>query len=235
MVIGSRVLYPEEVGRWDAEILQISVYRGMKNNLKLMKKCAKRCRDAGIPYVIHPVSYFLLDNKRIKEIWEMAEWSDVAMILHDEKSHIGERLEGWNEMRYKRVLEEIKSITNVSFENATDTGDVLWFWDNYADSVTLDLGHVESSGLDSVEFVKALDNKIINKIQFVHMHRNNGLRGGLTDHWPLSPDCREMRALRELLQIKPDVSAILEINEVEQIGQSLEMLRALRSELKAEE
>ncbi len=67
----------------------------------------------------------------------------------------------------------------------------------------------------------------------MHIHRNNGWHGGLTDHWPLSPDCRELRALEELIKIKSDVSIILEINETEMTEDSLKILRALRDRLKA--
>jgi hypothetical protein len=130
MIIGSRVLYPEEVSSWNAEIFQISVYRGMKKNLEHMKNCALKCREVGKPYVIHPVSYFLLDEMMLEDIREMAKWSDCALILHDEKSLAGGRLEGKDKSRFKNNLQEITSITDVSFENATDTGDVQWFWDN---------------------------------------------------------------------------------------------------------
>lgn len=70
----------------------------------------------------------------------------------------------------------------------------------------------------------------VGRIEFVHMHRNNGLHGGITDHWPLRPDCREVRALRKLLARRSDVSVILELNEVEQIGESLDILRSLTPE-----
>ena len=233
MIIGSRILYPEEVGLWDAEFLQISVYRGMKDNLNLMRDCAQRCKEVGIRYVVHPVEYSPLGEEVFKDIREMAEWSDLALILHDVKTPDGERLNGEYDIRFKSALEELASITNVSFENATDTGDVKWFWSTYADSITLDIGHVESSGLDSVDFVKSLDDDSIKKIQFVHMHRNNGLHGGITDHWPLTPDCREIRAFKELIRKKPDVSVILEINETDMIGASLRLLSALRDELGA--
>ena len=233
MIIGSRILYPEEVGLWDAEFLQISVYRGMKDNLNLMRDCAQRCKEVGIRYVVHPVEYSPLREEVFKDIREMAEWSDLALILHDVKTPDGERLNGEYDIRFRSALEELVSITNVSFENATDTGDVRWFWSTYADSITLDIGHVESSGLDSVDFVRSLDDDSIKKIQFVHMHRNNGLHGGITDHWPLTPDCREIRAFKELIRKKPDVSVILEINETDMIGASLRLLSALRDELGA--
>ena len=67
----------------------------------------------------------------------------------------------------------------------------------------------------------------------MHIHRNNGWHGGITDHWPLNPDCREVRAFRELIKRKPDVSVILEINETEMIGASLRLLSAIRDELRA--
>jgi hypothetical protein len=60
------------------------------------------------------------------------------------------------------------------------------------------------------------------------MHRNGALRGGLTDHWPLLPGCRELQALRELLKRKRDVGVILEINETWETGTSLSLLRELR-------
>ena len=233
MIIGSRILYPEEVGLWDVELLQISVYRGMKDNLNLMRDCAQRCKEVGIRYVVHPVEYSPLREEVFKDIREMAEWSDLALILHDVRTPDGERLNGEYDIRFRSALEELVSITNVSFENATDTGDVRWFWSTYADSITLDIGHVESSGLDSVDFVRSLDDDSIKKIQFVHMHRNNGLHGGITDHWPLTPDCREIRAFKELIRKKPDVSVILEINETDMIGASLRLLSALRDELGA--
>ncbi len=231
MLIGTRVLYPEEVEYWDADLLQVSIYRGMNGSLEFMRKSARACKDAGIRYVIHPVKYSLLQKEMFEELMEMAGLADLALIMHDEKSPNGGRLEGESGDIFRKSLGKLKAVTHVSLENSADTGDVNWFWDNFADSITLDIGHVESSGLNSVEFVKALDAASIEKIRFVHIHRNNGLRGGITDHWPLTPDCREIRALRELIRIKPDVSVILEINEIESIVESMDILRTLRQEL----
>lgn len=180
-------------------------------------------------YVLHPVKYSLLQDDMMKDIMTMAGSADLALILHDERGPDGERLGGEYEIRFRDALEELRSISPVSIENATDTGDIHWFWDNFADSITLDIGHVEVSGIDSVDFVTSLDEENINKIQFVHMHRNNGMHGGITDHWPLNRDCREIRALEELLRIKPDVSVILEINEIEEINKSLDILKGLRN------
>ncbi len=229
MIVGTRVLYPEEVEFWDAEILQISVYRGMQDNLDFMRKCAGACREAGIRYVIHPVHYSLLREETAGDLREMAGLADRALILHDERSHDGRRLTAGEITQFRSALEDLTSMTSVSIENASDTGDVLWFWDTFAESVTLDIGHIESFGLDSVQFVKGLDESTLRKIEFVHMHRNNGLHGGITDHWPLRPGCRELIALKELVRRKPDVSVILEINEIEEIKASLKLLAALRN------
>lgn len=231
MIIGTRVLYAEEVEYWNAELLQISVYHGMHKNIIMMEKTARACKEAGIRYVIHPVRYSLLREEMLKDVLRIAEWTDLSLILHDEKTAEGNRLSGQDEAKFRNALTKLQTITSVSFENAVDTADILWFWNKFAQSVTLDIGHVESSGLDSVEFVNALDEAVLHKIQFVHIHRNNGLRGGITDHWPLTRDCREIRALTSLLQVKRNISVILEINEIEQIDHSLDLLRSLRETL----
>ena len=225
------MLYPEEVRYWNAEILQISVYRGMKDNLRYMRECVSACRAEEVPFVIHPVKYSLLDEETAGELTEMAGLTDRGLIIHDERASGGERIRGEAMQQYRSVLEGLGSITPVSIENAADTGDIHWFWDTFAGSITLDIGHIESFGLDSRDFVKDLDREYISRVRFVHMHRNNGLRGGITDHWPLTADCNEVAALRDLVRINPDVSVILEINEVDQTGQSLDILRAVRDEV----
>lgn len=228
MLIGTRIVEPEEIDLWNAEVIQISVYRGMKDNLEKMKKCVQKCRERGMRYVVHPVRYSLLEGDTFGEIMIMAEQADLALILHDETGPDGRRITADAEADLRKKLQQLKKRTNVSIENSTNTADITWFWNRFADSVTLDIGHLESSGHDSLAFVRNLDPPVIEKIQFVHMHRNNGLRGGITDHWPLSEDCREVRACRELLRVKSDLSVILELNEVDRIGESLGILRSLR-------
>lgn len=231
MLIGTRIVNPEEINLWNSEIIQISVYHGMKDNLDKMITCARKCKETGIRYVVHPVRYSLLKEEMCDEIMIMAEQADLALILHDETGPDGKRLSGNEEATFRKAVEKLNLTTKISFENSTDTGDIKWFWNEFADSVTLDIGHVESSGLDSLAFVRELDKAVIEKIQFVHMHRHNGLRGGITDHWPLSNNCRELLALKEFLKIKSNVSVFLELNEVEKIGESLDILRSLREGL----
>jgi hypothetical protein len=231
MRIGSRIVHPSEVGLWTAEIFQISVYRGVKDNLVLMRQCAERCRDAKIPYIIHPVHYSLFDRNALQDLQEMAEWADMCMILHDERTAEGLRIEGEAETSFREALGRLAAKIPISFENSTNTGDVRWFWAKYADSLTVDLGHVEAWGLDCLAFVKALDEATLQKVHYVHMHRNNGRHGGITDHWPLTRDCREVIALRELLLRKKDADLLLEINETDGIEESLEILRNIRDAL----
>jgi len=231
MKIGTRILYPEEVDIWKAELLQITVYYGMKHNLDILDDCVHACKKAGIRYVIHPVGYSILDQEMLKDVRKMAEHTDIAMILHDERSPDGGRIESRHRDRFLSAVAELGSVTGLSFENAANTHDVRWFWDTFAESITLDIGHIESSGLNSVEFVRALDEDHVRKIRFVHMHRNNGLRGGITDHWPLTTGCREMEALRNLLEARSDISVILELNEIEMIPESLDILKTLRKEI----
>ncbi len=234
MIIGTRAVFSDEVGLWNAEQLQISVYSKMENNIDIMMDCIRACRESNINYVIHPVGYSLLDHEMFKTLLFIAEHTDIALLLHDEKGPDGQRLTGTYEVQFKKAVDKLRAITDLSFENATDTGDVTWFWENFADSVTLDIGHMESAGLNSVDFIRSLDQSILNKVQFVHIHRNKDLRGGITDHWPLSRDCREVNALAELLKRRSDFTVFLELNETEEIGESLNILFDLRSTMENE-
>ncbi len=229
MLIGTRIVFPEEVGQWDAELLQISVYRNMDNNLKIMRDSVRACKDADINYVIHPVGYSILEKNDFRVLVEIAELADLALILHDERSIEGERLQGHNSTLFRQSVKELGAITHLSFENAVNTEDVRWFWDNYAESVTIDIGHIEVAGINSVDFIKSLDSTTVNKVEFAHMHRNNGLHGGITDHWPLSRDCRELNALEVLARRKSTFNVLLELNETDKIGESLKILGEVRN------
>jgi hypothetical protein len=227
MKAGTRIVYPDDISRWEADIFQISVYRGISDHMKVMEESCSRCRDKGKNYVIHPVGFSVLRGDDLDSISRMAELADLALILHDERTAAGERLDAPAVDAFHSALHALSDLAEISIENAAATGDIDWFWSEFADSVTLDIGHVESSGLDSVGFVKAIEDRVIDKLQYVHIHRNNGLHGGITDHWPLTADCREVSALRELLRRKSDISVILELNEVESIGDNLSLLRSL--------
>lgn len=238
MVYGYRVVREEEIGLYPAGLIQISVYRGFREGIDHMLKAVSACRTSNLRYVIHPVGYFLSEtraNQRAKMMQEMrniARNVDVALIVHDENTPWGTRLEGIYEEAYREALFELSDICPVSIENANNTHDIEWFWKKFATSVTLDIGHVEAAGIDSVRFVRELEADTIDKLGFVHLHRYNGLHdSGLRDHWGLLDDCRELKALRYLLKRKEDIAVILEIiNDSENLGESLKILEKLGKE-----
>jgi hypothetical protein len=230
MRIGYRVVNPDDVGRWEGDIVQVSLYRGLGDNLRIMEECVRACVEKGMPYVLHPVSYPLLDPGAFGELRSMAAHAGLALILHDERARGGGRLIGPDETRFLDALGELSRVAPVSFENAIDTQDAPWFWEKFAGSVTLDIGHMEAAGLDSAGFIASLDEECIKKVDYVHIHRNGEWRGGLTDHWPLRAGCRELLGLRELIRRKRDLAVILEINEIEETEGSLSLLRAVRDE-----
>jgi sugar phosphate isomerase/epimerase len=234
MVYGYRVVREEEISLYTVGLIQISVYRGMRERIDHMLKAVSACRSLNIRYVVHPIGYFLSEtrnDKREKTLEAMrtiAEHVDLALIIHDETTAWGTRLEGIYEEAFKEALHELSEICPVSIENANNTHDIAWFWKRFPTSVTLDIGHVEAAGIDSVRFVKGLEADIIDRLSFVHLHRHNGPHnGGLRDHWGLLEGCKELRALGYLLERKKDIGVILEINDIENLGESLILLKKL--------
>jgi sugar phosphate isomerase/epimerase len=231
MRIGTRIVRPDDVKRWDAEIYQISMYRGWIDDIGLVKQCVRSCIEKSVSYVMHPVGFPLLDHDSFGMLKVIAEVGAEKMILHDERSRDGERITGINVDRFGEAVSELASFVPLSFENATDTHDALWFWEHFADSITLDIGHIEAAGMNSVEYIQHLDQEVIKRIEYVHIHHNGEFRNGLTDHHPLHGGCRELEALDTLLRRNHDVAVILEINETDMIDDSLGLLRDLRERI----
>ena len=228
MKVGYRAVGPSDVGRWGPGLIQVSVYRSRGGGVEGVQDVVSACRKMGHQHVLHPVGYAIVRRAGdLQMIMRMAHMAGRAMVLHDEWAPGRKKFEGADEDRFLEALRAIEAITPVSFENANNTAGAPWFWSRYARSVTLDIGHVEAWGLDSVQFVRSLPDETVRKIQYVHMHHNAGLRGGLTDHWPLTEGCRELRALGELLLRKTDLTAILELNEPEGTPESIRLLREL--------
>lgn len=228
MKIGTRVIRPEDVKRWNAELYQISMYRGWIDDIELVKQCLFACRDKGVPCVLHPVGFPLLDPDSFQRLKVIAQETGELIILHDEKGPGSRRLTGDDADQYRDAIKELSSMVPLSFENATDTHDAHWFWGQFAESVTLDIGHVEAAGMNSVEYVQNLHQDLINRMEYIHMHHNGSFRNGLTDHHPLRAGCRELAALEALVLRKHEVAVILEINETHMIDHSLGLLRDLR-------
>lgn len=234
MKIGYRVTKKEEIGLYKTDLVQISIYNGWGIGVEGLEEMASLCREKNIRYVIHPVNFFLSEtrHKEREETLEVlrraAGMTDTAMILHDERVPPGSRLYGLWDKYYQAALEEMERICRVSIENATNSHDVEWFWRNYAPSITIDIGHLEAAGIDAQKWVKDLSSDLLDKVEYIHLHRNNGLRGGLTDHWPITRRCREVKALKGLLKRKSDINVILEVNETEELEENLRILEEMR-------
>jgi len=231
MRIGHRIIEPQEAGRWEAELLQISVYKNWGGSHDVARRCAERCAETGLPHVLHPVGYSLLDDEDRRAVLAMLPLAGEAIIMHDERTSDGGRLTAELISRYTDAVREMAEHVHVSIENSEFTADIIWFWREVGGGVTLDMGHMERAGINSESFVTSLPQDIISRVDYVHMHHNNGLHGGIPDHWPLRPGCRELAALELLLEKKKDVGVILEINEREETAESLQLLAKLRARL----
>jgi sugar phosphate isomerase/epimerase len=234
MIYGYRVVREEEVGLYPASLIQISVYRGFRENIDHVMKAASACRSLNLRYVIHPVGYFLSETREdhrartLEFMRTLAHKVDLALIVHDETTPWGTRLEGVFKETYKKTLLELSEICPLSIENANNNHDIEWFWRQFDYPVTLDIGHLEAVGINSVKFVQGLGEDLIEKLNFVHIHRYNGPHGtGLRDHWSLVKGCRELKALKSLLERKKDIGVILEIIDVENLEESLKLLEML--------
>ncbi len=237
MQLGYRVSKKEEVGLYRADLVQISYWKRFGPDLKEIKETAARCRDGGIPFVIHPVFTMLSEtnpakrDENLEELLLLAELADLGLIVHDEVRPDGARLPEERLNAYRQTLAQLRAHCPVSIENAGNTADIDWFWNQFDGDVTVDLGHFESSGIHSVSKMESLPPELIDRVNYVHIHRKNGDHGGILDHWPITETCAELAALEVLVKRKPGLAAILEVNEMEEVGGNLRMLAALRDRL----
>ncbi len=234
MIYGYRVTNKEEVGLYNADLVQISFYNGWGMGIEELEEVVSLCKEKKIRYVIHPVNFFISESneeerhRTMEALRYMARLTDLGLILHDECAPFRGRLFGQWEKNYRDGLYELEGVCKVSIENANNSHDVEWFWRNFASSITIDIGHLEAAGINSSKAIKDFPSDLLNRVEYIHLHRNNGLRGGLTDHWPITRKCREVKALKELLERKPDIKVILEINETEEMEENLKILGELR-------
>ena len=235
MIYGYKMTGEEDLSLYPVGLAQIVVHADFREKKNQMLKAVSACRSLNIRYVIHPIGYYLSETrddqrKRILDIMKtIAEYVDLALIVHDETTPWGTRLEGIFEESYRKAFDELSKLCSISIENANNTHDIKWFWRQFSASVTLDIGHVEAAGIDSLAFVKELEEDILEKVKFVHLHRYNGPHdNGLRDHWSLLEGCKELRALEHLLKRKEDIGVILEINDTENLGESLKLVEKLK-------
>lgn len=165
----------------------------------------------------------------------LAPASDLGLIIHDEGGPSGKRLDDAAGRAYEARLREISRLCHVSVENAFNSNDCAWFWERFVApegdsvSITLDIGHLESAGVDAVAFVRDMPERLAGRIKFVHMHHKAEERFGIADHWPLVAGCREIEALKALLSRKKDLWVVLELEARDETGmrKSIELLKKI--------
>lgn len=242
MQIGYRVIRPADVGSQELSFVQISLWReahwgvadGEEGVVQALAM-ADDCRRRGIRSVFHPLEYPLagaggVHTKHV--LGRLAAHADLGIIIHDEGRQGGARLDDTAAAHYEEQLAGISGTCPVSVENSFNSTDILWFWERFvlpageSVSITIDIGHLESAGMDSIAFVRDLPERFLRRVQFVHMHHKGGERWGVVDHWPLEPGCREIEALKLLIGRKHDLWVILELDaQHDGIGESARLLK----------
>ncbi len=243
MELGYRIIRPRDVGTQPLSLAQISLWRSANWGVAVGEQAVREsietayaCRIRGIRTVFHPLDYPLINEhapQTLDVMRRLAEAADLGIIIHDEGGVGGRRLTASEADQYARNVNEISGRCPVSIENSYNSGDITWFWERFVApapdriSITLDIGHLELAGLDSVAFIQNLPQGLVDRIRFVHMH-HHAPEGHQTvkDHRPLTPGCREIEALRELVRRKLFLWVILELDSTDEgMKQSIELLR----------
>ncbi|MGE5172310.1 MAG: sugar phosphate isomerase/epimerase family protein [Betaproteobacteria bacterium] len=243
MELGYRIIRPEDVGTQPLSLAQISLWRTAKwdvsegdQAVEEAIEIARECKRRGIRTVFHPLEYPLAAEHAEQTLDVMRRLSaaaDLGIIVHDEGGASGQRLSNDEADRYAESVREISGHCRVSIENSYNSGDITWFWERFAApgrvSMTLDIGHLELSGIDSVAFVRNMPQRLVERVAFVHMHHHDPQeRQPVKDHKPLVAGCREIGALKELLRRKRDIQVILELDASEEgMRQSITLLKNL--------
>lgn len=231
MNLGFRITDDRYLDKFELDLVQISVWHGSEEDFERVAYLAKKLRNQKRRFVIHPSRLYLSETRpEVREYYlrylrKYASISDFGLIVHDETLAWGGRLHGaWAEA-YRSALTELQAICPVSIENASYSPDALWFWESFANSITFDIGHFEAAGIDCLELINNLSPDLSKKIQFIHLHRNNGLKDiGITDHWPLEEGCPEIAVLKMLIELRPDAGVILEVDGEDDLKNSLSFL-----------
>ncbi len=243
MELGYRIIRLEDVGTQPLTLAQISLWRtanwGVSEGDQAVEEAieiARECKRRGIRTVFHPLEYPLADEQAEQTLDVMRRLSaaaDLGIIIHDEGGAGGQRLSVDEAGRYEEGVTAISGHCSVSIENSYNSGDITWFWERFAApgrvSMTLDIGHLELAGIDSVAFVRNMPHRLIERVTFVHMHHHDPQEEQpVKDHRPLVAGCREIEALKELLKRKRDIRVILELDASEEgMRRSIALLKNL--------
>jgi sugar phosphate isomerase/epimerase len=229
MQLGYRIIRPSDVGTQSVNFAQISLWRkadwGVSDGARGVREAiemADACRALGIRTVYHPLEYPLtgeLGPGTVEMMQRLAAASDLGIIIHDEGGENDGRLSGADAVQYGVNVRTLSRLCPVSIENSNNSGDITWFWERFvvpmpeSVSITLDIGHLELAGIDSVEFVRAMSDLLVSRIRFVHIHHHDGGSAAFVkDHQPLVPGCREIEALRLLNERKKGLWVIVELD-----------------------
>jgi sugar phosphate isomerase/epimerase len=245
MELGYRIIRPDDVGKYALKFAQISLWREAnwgvadgEEGVRQAGEIAAACKARGIRTVFHPLEYPLTGERAaqtLEVMQRLAAASDLGIIIHDEGGGGRQRLSVAEAEQYAENVAHISKHCGVSIENSYDSGDIRRFWERFVapapDSVsaTLDIGHLELAGLDSVSFIRDLPQRILERITFAHMHHHDPLEPrAVKDHKPLVAGCREIEALKVLLARKRDIRVVLELDAAEDgMGRSIELLKNL--------
>jgi hypothetical protein len=242
MQIGYRIIRPSDVGTQSVNFVQISLWhsadwgvadgdRGVREAIET----AGKCKSLGIRTVYHPLEYPLTGERAPKSIEVMrrlASASDLGLIIHDEGGPDHGRLTGAEAVQYCVNVRALSGLCPVSIENSFSSRDIIWFWERFVVpmpetvSITLDIGHLEGAGLDSTVFAQKLEDHLVSRIHFVHIHHHDSLARGVKDHRPLVHGCREIETLKILLNRKKDLRVIVELDAADEgMKESIELLK----------
>ncbi len=234
MKIGYRFFNIGDALKFDSDFVQVSIWHKNEGDLQRMEQARELLRRKKMPYISHLLGLYLSDTRPQREIAlsvlkEYARSSGGVLILHDETLPGGYRLHGpWRE-NYERGIEELQKLCRVSIENSNDSSGALWFWKEFADSITFDIGHFVSAGIDVLKVIDGLESEHIEKLDYIHVHKHNGWKpNGISDHWALERDCVELKALKKLLEIKGDVSVVVEVDGEDELRRSMDLVYELR-------
>lgn len=246
MEIGYRIIRPSDVGTQTVKFAQISLWRradwGVSDGERGVREAietARECKSRGIRTVYHPLEYPLTGEiaaHTVDVLKKLAAASDLGIIIHDEGGENRNRLAGGEAVQYGVNVRAIVRVCPVSIENSYNSRDIIWFWQRFVVpmpdtvSITLDIGHFEGAGIDSIGFIEALDQTLVKRIQFVHIHHHDPYAQGVKDHRALVPGCREIEALKVLIKRKSDVRVIVELDAAEEgMKESIELLKQMRN------
>jgi sugar phosphate isomerase/epimerase len=245
MELGYRIIRPDDVGKYPLPFAQISLWCTAKWDVAVGEEAVQQaieiaaaCKARGVRSVFHPLEYPLTNeqgSQALAVLRRLSPAADLGIIIHDEGGADGRRLSVAGAEQYERGMREMSALCPVSIENSYNSGDITWFWERLvipapeSVSITLDIGHLELAGLDSVAFVRTLPQRLVERITFVHMHHHDSSEPrAVKDHKPLVPGCREIEALKILLARKNDVRVVLELDAAEDgMGRSIELLKNL--------